>query len=130
MRDEPLAQCPTNKRNCVCSVDQSTRFNIAPLTGYGQSTEAFRTLKALIKREKRYVVVSETSTYLHAEYRTRWLRFTDDLEFQLMPKEDLIHVRSASRVGYSDLGANRRRIEALRKTLDKLLSPKNQEFPN
>jgi uncharacterized protein (DUF1499 family) len=42
------------------------------------------------------------------------LRFVDDVEFLLVPAERVIHVRSASRVGYSDLGTNRKRVEALR----------------
>ena len=121
MKEEPLAQCPSNKRNCVCSVDLSNEFSIAPFRFHGPAPKAFKRLKELLEKEAQYKIVSETPTYLHAEYRTRWLRFIDDLEFQIKPEADLIHVRSASRVGYSDLGANRRRLESLRTALNQSL---------
>ncbi|MEC7418575.1 MAG: DUF1499 domain-containing protein, partial [Pseudomonadota bacterium] len=52
-----------------------------------------------------------------AEARTRLLRFVDDVEFELREEAGIIAVRSASRVGYSDLGANRRRIEKIRQAI-------------
>jgi uncharacterized protein (DUF1499 family) len=44
-------------------------------------------------------------------------RFVDDLTLHLTPSNGIIHLRSASRTGYSDLGVNRRRVENLRKKL-------------
>jgi uncharacterized protein (DUF1499 family) len=59
--------------------------------------------------------VNEESGYIHAEC-TSWLfRFTDDVEFALDDAQKIIQVRSASRVGYSDLGANRKRVETIRR---------------
>ena len=55
--------------------------------------------------------------YLRAEARTRILRFVDDVEFQVCPDSNQVDMRSGSRVGYSDLGKNRRRLEAIRKFL-------------
>ena len=55
--------------------------------------------------------------YLRAEARTRILRFVDDVEFQVRPDSNQVDMRSGSRVGYSDLGKNRRRLEAIRKFL-------------
>jgi uncharacterized protein (DUF1499 family) len=55
--------------------------------------------------------------YLHAECRSALFRFVDDLEIQLRPGEGIAAVRSASRVGYSDLGVNRKRVESLRAEL-------------
>ena len=52
---------------------------------------------------------------LTAEYRSLIFRFIDDVDFLLDEKEGVIHFRSASRVGYSDLGANRKRMERIRK---------------
>jgi uncharacterized protein (DUF1499 family) len=63
-------------------------------------------------------LVSATDTYLHALVSTPWLRFVDDLELLLDPEAGVIHVRSASRVGHWDLGANRRRVEWLRRKLE------------
>jgi uncharacterized protein (DUF1499 family) len=62
-------------------------------------------------------IVADTGSYLHAECRSALFGFVDDLELQLRPDRSLIAVRSASRVGYSDLGANRRRVEELRSEL-------------
>ena len=57
--------------------------------------------------------VVEEDTYWHVEFRSRVFRFVDDVEFLFDPADRQIHVRSASRVGYSDLGVNRRRIEKI-----------------
>jgi uncharacterized protein (DUF1499 family) len=62
-------------------------------------------------------IVTETADYLHAECRSALLGFVDDLELHLRPDEGIIAVRSASRLGYSDLGVNRRRVEGLRTSL-------------
>ena len=58
-------------------------------------------------------VVEVTDRYLHAEFTTPVFRFVDDVEFLLAA--DAIHVRSASRLGWSDFGVNRRRVERLRR---------------
>ena len=65
-------------------------------------------------------MIFQDSSYIHAEFRTRLLRFVDDVEFRLESETNEIAVRSASRVGYSDLGANRRRLERLRGELERL----------
>ena len=59
--------------------------------------------------------------YLHATFESAVFRFIDDVEFQLSPVEGVINVRSASRVGHSDLGVNRRRVEVLRAELNRML---------
>jgi uncharacterized protein (DUF1499 family) len=61
--------------------------------------------------------VNETPGYLHAECRSALFGFVDDLELHLRVSEGVIAVRSASRLGYSDLGVNRRRVEILRTSL-------------
>jgi uncharacterized protein (DUF1499 family) len=58
--------------------------------------------------------VTQSPDYLYAQCSTRWLKFTDDVEFYLDASAGVIHVRSASRIGRSDLGVNRARVEALR----------------
>jgi uncharacterized protein (DUF1499 family) len=62
-------------------------------------------------------VVSVTADYLHAQSRSLLFRFVDDIEFQLRADEQLIAVRSASRIGYYDWGVNRRRVERIRELL-------------
>jgi len=111
--DGRLRACPS-KPNCVCSEDTDPGHAIEPLAFEGDAKEAFRALLALVSSDPLGEVRETTGTYAHAVYRTRILRFKDDVEFRLDPDTRLIHVRSASRVGYSDLGANRKRIESIR----------------
>ena len=62
----------------------------------------------------RVTIVSERADYLHVEFRSALFRFVDDVEFFVVPSEQAIHFRSASRVGHGDLGVNRRRMELIR----------------
>ena len=82
----------------------------------GDPAGAFRRLKALVAAAPRTVILTATDGYLHAACRTR-LGFVDDLECLLHPAAEVIHVRSASRIGHYDFGVNRARVEALRRRL-------------
>jgi uncharacterized protein (DUF1499 family) len=68
--------------------------------------------------ENRVTVVEERKDYLHAEIRSLIFRFVDDIEFSLAADAGLINVRSASRMGYSDFGVNRKRVERIRAAFD------------
>lgn len=112
-----LAPCP-DRPNCVCSRDDTpARRRVAPFAAPGDPERVFARLKALLAAAPRTVVVVATESYVHAACRTR-LGFVDDLECRLCASEGAIHVRSASRVGYYDFGANRARVEALRRRLE------------
>jgi uncharacterized protein (DUF1499 family) len=112
-REGRLKPCPPTP-NCVCSQATDAPHAIAPLRYEGDGAAAFARLEALVADWPGAVIVAEGEGYLHAEVPTRWLRFVDDVELLLDPAARVIHVRSASRLGYSDLGANRRRVEAIR----------------
>jgi uncharacterized protein (DUF1499 family) len=92
---------------------------IAPLAVAGDGDTALSRLKAQIEATPGARVVSASADYLHAEFETRWLRYTDDAEFWLDRGAGVIHVRSASRLGRKDFGVNRARIEALRARLSR-----------
>jgi uncharacterized protein (DUF1499 family) len=111
--DGRLRPCPPSP-NCVCSEDPAPRAAVEPFSFEGEPADAFRALVALVRAEPRVELVLVEPAYAHAVFRTRFLRFRDDVELRLDAEERVIHVRSASRVGHSDLGANRRRVEALR----------------
>lgn len=66
-------------------------------------------------------IVTETDNYFHAEFKSALMGFVDDSEFYHDEREDVIHVRSASRVGYSDFGVNRRRVESIRERFNREL---------
>jgi uncharacterized protein (DUF1499 family) len=109
--DGRLRPCPKTP-NCVCSEDPAAA--VAPLAFEGDPARAFADLVAFLLREPRVELARVEPTYVHAVFRTRLFRFRDDVELRLDPAASVIHVRSASRVGRSDLGANRRRVESLR----------------
>jgi uncharacterized protein (DUF1499 family) len=64
-------------------------------------------------------IMHSAPDYLYVQFQTRWLKFVDDAEFALVPGENVIHVRSASRIGRKDFGVNRARIERIRAEFDR-----------
>jgi uncharacterized protein (DUF1499 family) len=111
--DGRLANCPDSP-NCVCSQETRPSHGIAALAYEGEGSAAFSRLADVLKSWPRTKIITQTDNYMHVEFTTRIMRFVDDVEFLLAEDEKVIHVRSASRVGYSDLGTNRKRVEAVR----------------
>jgi uncharacterized protein (DUF1499 family) len=100
----------------VSSDCDGKRHGIAPLElGGRDALEVWRAVKEAVGAMPRHRIVTETGDYLHVECRSALCGFADDLELQLRPEEGVIAVRSASRLGYSDFGVNRRRVEFLRR---------------
>ena len=112
-----LAPCPASP-NCVCSQSADQDHFIEPIHFTGDASQAWKRLKSALDLEHRFTVVEDTGNYLHAEARSLLFRFVDDIEFVLNPDAGVIRVRSASRVGYSDFGVNRRRVERIRKAFN------------
>ncbi len=108
-----LAPCP-NKPNCVSSQAEDGEQRVEPLAFTGSPEDVIDRLRRIVVDMPRTRIVSADERYLHAEFRSRIFRFTDDVELLVDPEAGVVHVRSASRTGYSDLGANRKRVEALR----------------
>lgn len=113
VRDGRLAKCP-NSPNCVSTQAEDRDHWIAPLTIQKNSANAIEVLEGIVRRLPRTEIVEKSPTYLRAEFRSPFFRFVDDVEFYLEPESERIHMRSASRVGRSDLGVNRARIEKIR----------------
>ncbi|MCL1471465.1 DUF1499 domain-containing protein [Argonema antarcticum] len=111
-----LAACPSSP-NCVSSQSQDAEHKIEPLTYNSTTVEAMAQLKKVIESEERTKIISETPNYLYAEFTSKLMGFVDDVEFYLDEAAKVIHVRSASRLGQSDLGVNRKRIETIRAKL-------------
>jgi uncharacterized protein (DUF1499 family) len=87
---------------------------IAPLHYEGDGAAAMARLAQFVETTDGVRIVRRDADYVYATYTTPLMRYVDDVEFWLDPAGGVIHVRSASRIGESDLGANRARIEALR----------------
>ena len=113
-----LLPCPDSP-NCVCSQDPDADHQIAPLAFTGPGPAALARLKAVVLAQPRAKLTGERDGYLRAEFTSRIFRFVDDVEFLLDEPAKVIHVRSASRVGPSDLGVNRKRVEQLREAFVK-----------
>jgi uncharacterized protein (DUF1499 family) len=112
VRDGKLSPCPASP-NCVCS-QADDEHRVEPLR-YGSSpTEAIAQLRQIIESMERTQVITAANDYLYAEFTTALMGYVDDVEFYLDAAAGVIHVRSASRLGQSDLGVNRKRIEAIR----------------
>ncbi len=116
-----LAQCPTAP-NCVSSQAKDKKHYIEPLLLTGTPSEVKNNiLKILTDSQVSKIVVVENN-YIRAEFTSKVFHFVDDVEFYFpdtKSEEITIHVRSASRVGYSDFGVNRKRIEQIRSLLKK-----------
>ncbi len=116
LQDGKFAACASTP-NCVNSQAIDAEHQIEPLR-YGTTPEqAWAALKQAIVEAPGTTIVSATTDYLYAEFTSKFMGFVDDVEFHLNPEEGVIEVRSASRLGESDLGVNRQRIEALRDKL-------------
>lgn len=111
LRHGRLAACP-NKPNCVSSQSDDPAHVVEPLSYEGPREAAIRRVRAILAADPRATIITEDADYLHAEYQATI--FVDDVEFHFPADAPRVDIRSASRVGHSDLGANRRRVEAIR----------------
>jgi len=107
-----LRPCPDTP-NCVSSEDVENAKKIDPLVYTGPAKQVWNQLRPAIEKSGGVVKYFD-ETYLRATYTSRLFRFVDDMEFRPVPESGIIHVRSASRVGKSDLGVNRKNVEKLR----------------
>ena len=117
---DKLRLCPDSP-NCVSSQSGDPRHAIAPIRYEGTAEKARELLIKVVSGMKRSRIVISEKLYLHAEFTSAFFRFVDDVEFLLDDGKKLIHVRSASRVGYSDFGVNRKRVEEIRTRFDALI---------
>ena len=115
VKDGKLATCPASP-NCVSTQTDNADagHRIEPIRFTGPAADARTRLKAAIAALPRATIVTETDDYLHVECTSLLFRFVDDVEFWIDERNEVIHFRSASRVGHGDLGVNRARMEAIR----------------
>jgi len=113
-----LAPCP-EKPNCVCSefADDAAHY-VAPLDFSGASPEsAWREIRRVIEELGGEVAVVD-GEYLAATFTSSLFGFVDDVECRLNASQQQIQIRSASRVGYSDFGVNRKRVQAITRSFE------------
>jgi uncharacterized protein (DUF1499 family) len=114
-----IVSCPPTP-NCVSSLTSNTDQYISPIRFDGDAAAAQVALERTLREFPRVVIVQSADGYIHAEARTRFMRFIDDLEFVI--SNDGIDVRSASRLGTVDFGLNRSRMEQIRDAFDENLT--------
>ena len=112
--NEKLTSCP-DKPNCVCSeYADDAEHAIAPIQiPAGIEGDALPLIKEVLL-EMGGEIQSETDIYIAATFTSGFFRFVDDVEIRLDTESSLLHVRSASRAGYSDMGVNQIRVEEIR----------------
>jgi uncharacterized protein (DUF1499 family) len=113
IHDGLLAECPASP-NCVVSQTADPEHAIAPITYQTDRDTARKALLQVLTVVPRTKVISQTDDYIRFESTSRLMGFVDDGEFYLPADESVIHIRSAARLGESDLGVNRRRLEQIR----------------
>lgn len=122
LTDGMLADCPDSP-NCVSSYATDKEHAIEPFEVEGKSAqEVMDAAKQALSEMPRTAVVTEDGNYIHATATTLLMRYVDDVEVYYDESQGKLHMRSSSRIGYSDLGANRARMEKFRTILTKLLA--------
>ncbi len=111
-----LKPCPSTP-NCVSSREINQAHRVEPLPLLGSAVEGLVAVKRVILAMPRSRITAEGPGFLHAEFRSLIFRFVDDVDIVVDEPAGVIHVRSAARVGSSDMGVNRRRVEEIRARL-------------
>lgn len=120
VRDGRLAPCPESP-NCVSSQETDEVHGMEPLAIPLPPERAQELLLEVLQEMPRSKIVTTEPGYVRAEFRSRIFRFVDDVEFYFDKEAGLLHYRSASRLGRSDLGVNRdRMVTILGKLLEKM----------
>ena len=121
--------CPKSP-NCVSSMSEEQTHYIEPFNYPSGKRHALQTLQRVLADLDPATIIAQSDDYLHVEFKSRYLGFVDDVEFYLPNNEPLIHIRSASRMGYSDLGVNRKRMNSLRLQYYELLKTNERTSKN
>ena len=111
-----LAPCPTSD-NCVIS-DHRDAAHYLPAWKIKQTPKQakFR-LMAILQQHPNIQVISHSEFYIHGQYRSSWFGFIDDLEFLI--EKNAVQIRSASQLGYSDFGANKKHLLNIKNAFEK-----------
>lgn len=112
-----LKACP-NTPNCVQSSDSTDESHYMKPWKYSAPREiTYKLILQKLEETNRVRIASAEENYIHAVFSIPLFGFKDDVEFYFPGNENTIYFRSASRVGHSDLGVNKRRMNTLRKAL-------------
>lgn len=108
-----LKPCP-DRPNCVSTL-QGGEQSLPPLRYQGDKSKAKSDLLRVVRSLAHMQIIEDKGDYLHVTVTSAIFKFVDDVEFLIEDSHKVIHVRSASRTGYSDFGVNRRRVEKIQR---------------
>ncbi|KJG34851.1 DUF1499 domain-containing protein [Photobacterium angustum] len=112
-----INQLCENKPNCVSTIEKREQFSVEPFLLTTKGKHSWEEIKQVALQLPGAKIADQSDHYLHIEATSKVFRFIDD--FEVEKKAELLQVRSASRVGYSDFGVNRKRVETFRNQLIK-----------
>ena len=119
VKDGKLAPPKRTPNNVSSQADPAdAEHYIAPIAFKGDAVAAMAAARKAVESMQGSTVIRHEGNYLYAEFRSRLMRFVDDVELYSDDKAGLIHVRSASRLGRRDFGVNRARVESLRRRIE------------
>ncbi|BCB04840.1 DUF1499 domain-containing protein [Bacillus sp. KH172YL63] len=114
MDSVPFTHCPTNKKNCVSSIDLTPYHSITPLPFSGDVEETRGKIMGILEQFEDVEIKESERQYIHAVFTSKWFKFKDDLEIFLDVSMGLVHIKSGSRLGYYDFKVNRKRVERIK----------------
>ncbi|KAA3603960.1 MAG: DUF1499 domain-containing protein [Calditrichaeota bacterium] len=109
--DGKFFPCP-DFPNCVSSQETDEEHKIEPIKF--ENENPISQLEKVISSFPKTTILTKTENYIYAEFQTFLMNYIDDVEFYIDFENKLIHVKSFSRLGKSDLGANRKRVEEIK----------------
>lgn len=112
-----LAPCP-DRPNCVSTEADEPSRRMEPIPFSGSAEFALRRLEEVVAEMAGGEVKGRDGNHLRCEFTTPVLRFVDDVDLVVDDAAGVVRFRSASRLGHWDLGANRRRMEELRRRFE------------
>lgn len=104
-----------NSPNGVSTQAKSKNKYVTPLKFKDTKDSSKKIIKKIISKQKGTKLIKETNNYLHFTFTSSFFHFKDDVEFYFNDKNKMIHFKSQSRIGYSDLGVNKKRYELIKK---------------
>ena len=121
--DNKLAPCPDSP-NCICTEYQpETKYFASPLQISMDNSAVMDEVQSVIV-DMGGEITGRDQLYLTVAFRSRLFGLVDDFEIRWVPKSGLLHIRSGSRIGYGDLGVNRKRVDDFKNRYNALLKKK------
>jgi len=128
MSNPQLRECPESP-NCVSTQTQQESKKMDPIPFELDPKEVIKIIKNVVESLPNTNLQNESGNYLNYIFKSKIFGFIDDVEFLIDAEQKLIHFRSASRTGYSDLGVNKKRMTELKKAIKHKIKSRTASSP-